>query len=86
LRYTGEIDYYWNALTKDGAESMCGWLKDKYGISWQVIPSALEKLMNDPEKAARVMKEVMTMKKLDIEKLMNTYKKRPVRCYSLTGL
>ena len=66
-----EIDYYWNTLTKDGSESVCGWLKDKYGMSWQVVPSVLDQLMSDPAKADRVIKEVMKMKKLDIETMVN---------------
>jgi predicted 3-demethylubiquinone-9 3-methyltransferase (glyoxalase superfamily) len=65
-----EIDMYWSKLTKDGQEGKCGWLKDKFGISWQVVPSILGKLMNDPEKAPRVMYAFMQMKKFDIEKLM----------------
>ena len=67
-----EIDYYWKQLTADGGqESMCGWLKDKYGFSWQIIPTIIGKLMSDPEKAPRVMQAVMQMKKLDIEKMIN---------------
>ena len=67
-----EIDYYWNQLTADGGqESMCGWLKDKFGVSWQVIPAMIGKLMSDPEKGQRVMQEILQMKKLDIEKLVN---------------
>jgi predicted 3-demethylubiquinone-9 3-methyltransferase (glyoxalase superfamily) len=67
-----DIDYYWNTLTGGGgSESMCGWLKDKYGVSWQVVPSVLLKLLADPEKSQRVMNAVMQMKKLDIEKLKN---------------
>ena len=64
-----EIDYYWEKLTADGGqESMCGWLKDKYGLSWQVIPSILPQLFGDADRARvdRVMQVVMTMKKLDI--------------------
>ncbi len=64
-----EIDYYWDALTKGGNESQCGWLKDKYGVSWQIVPSILGKLMSDPEKAGRVMQAFLKMKKFDIEKL-----------------
>jgi predicted 3-demethylubiquinone-9 3-methyltransferase (glyoxalase superfamily) len=66
-----EIDYYWDKLTEGGAESMCGWLKDKFGVSWQIVPSVLGKLMTDPEKAPRVMAAFMKMKKFDIEALMN---------------
>ncbi|MEO7265719.1 MAG: VOC family protein [Ferruginibacter sp.] len=66
-----EIDHYWKRLTEGGEESMCGWLKDKYGVSWQVIPKILGSLMSDPGKAGNVMKEIMKMKKLDIEKLVN---------------
>lgn len=65
-----EIDYYWNNLTKDGGnESQCGWLKDKYGMSWQVVPTELAALLKDPSRSERVMKVLMKMKKLDIEQL-----------------
>lgn len=66
-----EIDFYWNRLTEGGAESMCGWLKDKYGVSWQIIPSILKELMQDRERATRVMNAFMQMKKFDIEELAN---------------
>ena len=67
-----QIDYYWNSLTKDGGEeSNCGWCKDKFGVSWQVVPSILEKLMNQPEKAPRVVEAFMKMKKFDIAALQN---------------
>lgn len=66
-----EIDYYWSNLTEGGQESMCGWLKDQYGVSWQIVPSVLGKLMSDPEKSQRVMEAFMQMKKFDIEKLEN---------------
>ena len=65
-----EIDYYWNTFTERGEESMCGWLKDQFGISWQIVPAILGKLMSDPEKAPRVMQAFMKMKKFDIEKLI----------------
>ncbi len=64
-----EIDYYWDKLTQGGEESKCGWLKDKYGVSWQIVPSILGQLMSDPEKAPKVMYAFMQMKKFDIEKL-----------------
>jgi predicted 3-demethylubiquinone-9 3-methyltransferase (glyoxalase superfamily) len=65
-----EIDYLWEGLSKDGEESQCGWLKDKYGVSWQIVPSVLSKLMSDPEKSPRVTKAFLQMKKFDIEKLL----------------
>jgi predicted 3-demethylubiquinone-9 3-methyltransferase (glyoxalase superfamily) len=64
-----EIDYYWKALVADGGKpGPCGWLKDKYGLSWQVTPNVLEELMNDPdiEKADRVTKAMLRMEKIDI--------------------
>ena len=66
-----EIDAYWNKLTSGGGkESECGWLKDKFGFSWQIVPTALGKLMSgDPKKANRVMQAVLQMKKLDIATL-----------------
>jgi len=67
-----EIDYYWNSLTADGgSESMCGWLKDKYGVSWQVHPAKIGQLLADPEKRGRVMQKVMQMKKLILGDLEN---------------
>lgn len=65
-----EIDHYWNKLTEGGSESMCGWLKDKYGVSWQIVPAILGKLMSDPEKAPRVVQAFLQMKKFDIEALL----------------
>ncbi len=67
-----EIDEYWRKLTADGgAESQCGWLKDKFGFSWQIVPTALGRLMGDkdPAKANRVMQALLQMKKLDIATL-----------------
>ncbi|MCK9639652.1 MAG: VOC family protein [Prolixibacteraceae bacterium] len=66
-----EIDSFWDKLSEGGNESQCGWLKDRFGISWQIIPSILGQLMSDPERGARVMQELLKMKKLDIEKLKN---------------
>jgi predicted 3-demethylubiquinone-9 3-methyltransferase (glyoxalase superfamily) len=67
-----EIDYFWKKLTADGGqESMCGWLKDKFGVSWQIIPSIIGKVMTDPEKGPRAMKALMKMKKIDIETMIN---------------
>lgn len=64
-----EIDHYWNKLTEGGEESRCGWLKDKFGVSWQIVPSILGKLMSDPEKGQRVVQAFMNMKKFDIAAL-----------------
>jgi len=66
-----EIDFYWEKLTAGGEEGPCGWLKDKFGLSWQVVPTILPKLLKDPEKSGRVMNAFMKMKKFDIEKLKN---------------
>jgi predicted 3-demethylubiquinone-9 3-methyltransferase (glyoxalase superfamily) len=64
-----QIDHFWNKLTDGGEESMCGWLKDKYGVSWQIVPAVLGKLMSDPERSQRVMNAFMKMRKFDIEAL-----------------
>ena len=67
-----EIDYYWDKLTADGgSEGRCGWCKDKFGLSWQVIPAVLGELMSNPEKGQRVMQAFMQMRKFDIETLQN---------------
>ncbi len=65
-----EVDYYWDALTADGGEeSQCGWLKDKFGLSWQVVPTRLPELMSNPDTALEVTKAMFTMKKIDIPAL-----------------
>jgi predicted 3-demethylubiquinone-9 3-methyltransferase (glyoxalase superfamily) len=66
-----EIDYYWDSLTKGGEEGPCGWLKDKFGLSWQVAPTGMAELFNDPDptRAERAMKAMFEMKKLDIAAL-----------------
>jgi len=65
-----EIDYYWEKLTESGAESMCGWLKDKFGVSWQIIPTVLNKIMSDPAKAGKAAQAFMSMRKLNIEQIV----------------
>jgi predicted 3-demethylubiquinone-9 3-methyltransferase (glyoxalase superfamily) len=65
-----QIDYYWNRLTESGKESMCGWLKDKFGVSWQIIPTILGKLMSDPAKAGKAAQAFMSMRKLNIEQIV----------------
>jgi predicted 3-demethylubiquinone-9 3-methyltransferase (glyoxalase superfamily) len=65
-----EIDHYWSKLTSGGGKEVeCGWLKDKYGLSWQIVPANLEKLLGTPEKAKRVMAVVMKSKKLNIAEM-----------------
>ncbi|MDT7644297.1 MAG: hypothetical protein QOD82_5494 [Pseudonocardiales bacterium] len=71
----GEVDYYWSRLTEGGAEIQCGWLKDRYGVSWQVVPTALIEMVSDPDpvKAARTTEAMFTMTKLDIAALRSAY-------------
>jgi predicted 3-demethylubiquinone-9 3-methyltransferase (glyoxalase superfamily) len=66
-----EIDFFWDKLSAGGEKQMCGWLKDKFGLSWQIIPSILGELLGekDPVKAGRVMQAMLQMQKLDIKKL-----------------
>jgi predicted 3-demethylubiquinone-9 3-methyltransferase (glyoxalase superfamily) len=66
-----EVDYYWDRLTEGGEESQCGWLKDRYGLSWQVVPTGMEEVFNDPdpERARRAMEAMLGMSKLDIAAL-----------------
>ena len=66
-----EIDHYWTKLGEGGIYNQCGWLDDKFGVSWQIVPSILGKLMSDPERSQRVMAAFMQMKKFEIEKLVN---------------
>ena len=70
-----EIDKLYDTLSDGGVKQPCGWLKDKFGVSWQIIPPALGKLLNDPdqEKAGRVMQAMLNMKKIDIKALENAY-------------
>jgi predicted 3-demethylubiquinone-9 3-methyltransferase (glyoxalase superfamily) len=70
-----EVDYYWSKLSAEGEEGVCGWLKDKYGVSWQVIPAAFIDMAADPdpEKAKRAIEAMLSMKKLDIAALQKAY-------------
>jgi predicted 3-demethylubiquinone-9 3-methyltransferase (glyoxalase superfamily) len=70
-----EIDDFWAKLSKDGEEGPCGWLKDKYGLSWQIVPDTLDEMMKDPKGANRVMEAVLKMKKLDIKTLKEAYER-----------
>ncbi len=73
-----EVDHFWNALSKGGEKGQCGWLKDRYGVSWQVVPTILLKMMGDRDsiKAARVTQAMLKMRKLDIAKLKKAYAAR----------
>lgn len=70
-RTQDEVDFYWEKLSAGGVPVQCGWLKDKFGLSWQIVPGVLPELLSnpDPEKSQRVMKAMLTMKKLDIRAL-----------------
>jgi predicted 3-demethylubiquinone-9 3-methyltransferase (glyoxalase superfamily) len=70
-----EVDHYWDRLVEGGAPSQCGWLKDRYGLSWQIVPDALIRLLQDPDaaKAGRVGRALMKMVKLDIGALQRAY-------------
>jgi predicted 3-demethylubiquinone-9 3-methyltransferase (glyoxalase superfamily) len=72
-----EVDYYWEKLSKGGDEKaqQCGWLKDTYGVSWQIIPKILSELVGDPdsEKSQKAMKAILQMKKIDIETIKRAY-------------
>ncbi|AXG76580.1 VOC family protein [Streptomyces paludis] len=74
-----EVDYYWNTLSAGGEEGPCGWLKDRYGLSWQVVPDAMAELLTDPdqERAQRAMKAMLGMKKLDIAALLAAADRTP---------
>ena len=72
-----EVDYFWEKLSEGGEESRCGWLKDKYGLSWQVVPTVLIEMLQDkdPAKSKRVMQAMLQMKKIDIKGLQQAYNK-----------
>jgi predicted 3-demethylubiquinone-9 3-methyltransferase (glyoxalase superfamily) len=71
----GEVDYLWEKLTADGEEVQCGWLKDKFGLSWQIVPTALGELLGDPDpvKSQRVMQAMLKMKKIEIAGLKQAH-------------
>jgi predicted 3-demethylubiquinone-9 3-methyltransferase (glyoxalase superfamily) len=71
-----EVDLYWEKLSDGGEKGQCGWLKDRFGLSWQIVPSALGELMGDPdpEKSRRVMEAMLRMSKIDIDSLKKAYR------------
>jgi predicted 3-demethylubiquinone-9 3-methyltransferase (glyoxalase superfamily) len=73
-----EVDYFWERLSDGGEKHQCGWLRDKYGLSWQIVPTILGELMQDkdPEKSKRVMEAMLQMQKIDIESLKRAYERR----------
>jgi predicted 3-demethylubiquinone-9 3-methyltransferase (glyoxalase superfamily) len=76
-----EVDYFWNAFTRDGGEEgPCGWLKDRYGLSWQITPAGMEEMLNssNQEGAQRAMKAMLAMKKIDLEELRRAFAGAPV--------
>jgi len=77
-RTQAQIDRLWEKLSAGGEKGVCGWLKDKFGVSWQIIPTALPKLLNEknPEKANRVMQAILKMKKIEIAALKKAYGRR----------
>ena len=73
-----EVDHFWEKLSDGGRKNRCGWLQDKFGVSWQIVPTALGQLLGDPdpEKSSRVMKAMLQMNKLDIRGLQDAYEDR----------
>jgi predicted 3-demethylubiquinone-9 3-methyltransferase (glyoxalase superfamily) len=73
-----EVDEYWKKLSDGGQEVQCGWLRDKYGLSWQIVPTILNEMVGDPDpkKAERVMKAMLQMKKIDIKGLKQAYEQQ----------
>ncbi len=76
-----EVDHYWQRLTDGGEEGQCGWLKDRYGLSWQVVPTGMEEVLNDPDprRAQRAMHAMLGMRKLDIAALRGAADGAPPR-------
>jgi predicted 3-demethylubiquinone-9 3-methyltransferase (glyoxalase superfamily) len=73
-----EVDHFWGKLSAGGQEVQCGWLKDRFGVSWQVVPTVLSEMLQDkdPDKSKRVMAAMLKMKKISIEGLQNAYEGR----------
>jgi predicted 3-demethylubiquinone-9 3-methyltransferase (glyoxalase superfamily) len=73
-----EVDYFWEKLSEGGEKQQCGWLRDKYGVTWQVVPTILGEMLNDsdPEKVKRVTEAMLKMKKIEIDELKKAYKQQ----------
>ena len=73
-----EVDYFWEKLSEGGDKSRCGWLKDKYGLSWQIVPTIAIEMMKDkdPQRTENVMKAILQMKKIDLGQLKEVYQER----------
>ena len=73
-----EVDHFWSRLSADGRQVQCGWLKDRFGVSWQVVPTILGEMLQDPdpEKSRRVMAAMLKMKKIDVDVLRRAYQGR----------
>jgi predicted 3-demethylubiquinone-9 3-methyltransferase (glyoxalase superfamily) len=73
-----EVDVLWSKLSADGSEGQCGWLKDKFGLSWQIVPRALTEMLkdNDADKATRVMRAMFAMSKIDVDRLQEAYNQK----------
>ena len=68
-----EIDHFWRCLSEEGEQEMCGWLKDKFGVSWQVVPVQLGALLGDPSRAPNVLETLLSMRKIEISQLQAAY-------------
>lgn len=68
-----EIDYFWEKLSEGGEPIRCGWLKDRFGLTWQIVPASLPKMLSDPQRGGRVMEALMPMSKIDLQILQNAY-------------
>jgi predicted 3-demethylubiquinone-9 3-methyltransferase (glyoxalase superfamily) len=84
------VDYYWGQLSEHGEEGQCGWLKDRYGVSWQVVPAEVAELLSDadPDRARRTMQAILHMRKLDIAALRDAadgFRRRPEAAWGTAG-
>ena len=69
----GEVDRFWDRLSEDGEQDMCGWVRDKFGVSWQIVPAVLPEMLSDASKAGKVMEAFLQMHKIDISQLQYAY-------------